>query len=73
MKKKKKGRCLKICGDFCLILHLVNQGYRFYVEAEDILKKVDDYLWALGCSQGKLACFTTDATIDGVNKSNALE
>lgn len=63
LKKKKKGRCLKICGDLCLALHLIRQAYSFYVEAEDILKKVDDYLWALGSNQGKLACFTTDDVI----------
>lgn len=72
LKKKKKGRCLKLCGDFCLVLHLIKQAYNFYIEAEEILKKVDDYLWALGCSQGKLACFTTEFEPEGKNKQQVL-
>jgi hypothetical protein len=73
LKKKKKGRCLKVCGDFCLVLQLVRQAYNFFVEAEEILKKIDDYLWVLGCNQGKLACFTTDLELQGKNKQEILE
>jgi hypothetical protein len=29
---------------------------------------MDDYLWSLGCNQGKLACFITDFALNGVNK-----
>jgi len=32
------------------------------------LKKVDDYLWAMGCNQGKLACFITEVELNGINK-----
>lgn len=73
LKRKKRGRCLKICGDLSLALHLIKQAYSFYVEAEDILKRVDDYLWCLGCNQGKLGCFTTDSVIEGIDKDTALE
>lgn len=68
LKKKKRGRCLKVCGDFCMILNMIKHAYAFFVEAEEILRKVDDYLWVLGCNQGKLACFTTDVELIGVNK-----
>ena len=47
------------------MIHAITQAYKFYCEAEDILKKIDDNLWSLGCLQGKIACFTTqDITED---------
>lgn len=30
-RRKKRGRCLKLCGDLCLSLHLVPQAYKFFV------------------------------------------
>jgi hypothetical protein len=34
MKRKKKNRCLKICGDLSLMLHLYEFAYESYMEAE---------------------------------------
>ena len=56
MKKKKKFRCIKLCGDYHLMLQLYKEAMSFYNEAEEQLRKYDDYLWVLGTLQGKLAC-----------------
>lgn len=58
MKRKKKYRCLKICGDLALMLHLYNFAYETYYEADEQLRKVDDWIWVLGCIQGKVTCMT---------------
>ena len=55
MKKKKKYRCIKLCGDYHLMLQMYREALEFYNEAEEGLRKIDDYLWVLGCLQGKLA------------------
>jgi hypothetical protein len=56
MKKRKKYRCIKLCGDYHLMLQLYKEAMGYYGEAEEHLKKIDDYLWLLGTLQGKLAC-----------------
>ena len=56
IKKKKKYRCLKICADYHLMLHLFKEAFHYYCEAEEQLRKLDDYLWVLGAIQGKLSC-----------------
>jgi hypothetical protein len=44
----------------------------YYNEAEELLKKVDDYLWLMGCNQGKMACFTTDVVLENIDKQQAI-
>jgi hypothetical protein len=34
MKKKKKFRCIKLCGDLALMIHLYKYAYDSYDEAE---------------------------------------
>ena len=63
MKKKKKFRCLKICGDMALMLHLHQFAYESYNQADEQLRKVDDWMWVLGCIQGKIACMTSNDDI----------
>ena len=41
------------------MLHLYHEAYYYYGQAEEGLKKLDDFLWVLGCLQGKLAILTT--------------
>ena len=68
LKRKKRARCLKLCGDLFLNLQCISEAYRYYLESEEILRKLDDYIWLLGCQQGKLACFTTDFTPEEEDK-----
>lgn len=67
MKKKKKYRCLKLTGDYQLMLQLFKEAFVSYGEAEEQLRKLDDYLWILGAIQGKLAC---TAVCQDLNLSN---
>jgi len=55
-KRRKKYRCSKLCGDYYLILQLYKEAYAYYNEAEEQLRKLDDYIWVLSALQGKLAC-----------------
>jgi hypothetical protein len=55
IKKKKKGRCLKLAGDFCLILMAEEDALSFYKEAMSALKSIDDYHWMMGVEQGRAA------------------
>jgi len=41
------------------MLHLYQDAFNYYNQAEENLKKLDDFLWILGCLQGKLAILTT--------------
>jgi hypothetical protein len=63
MKKKKKYRCIKLCGDYHLMLQLYKEAYGYFNEAEEQLKKLDDYLWILGTIQGKLACTAVSVSL----------
>ena len=67
IKKKKKYRCLKLSGDYHLMLQLFREAFLHYGEAEEQLRKLDDYLWILGTIQGKLAC---TAVSQDLNLSN---
>lgn len=58
---------MKLCGDYHLMLHLYKEAYAFFNEAEDQLRKLDDYMWVLGVIQGKLAC---TAVCQSLNLSN---
>ena len=69
-KKRKKYRCTKLCGDYHLILQLYKEAYSYYNEAEEQLKKLDDYIWVLGALQGKLACTVVS---QGFSHSNIEE
>lgn len=70
MKRKKKYRCMKLSGDYCLMLQLFKEAFAYYSEAEEQLRKLDDYLWILGTIQGKLAC---TAVCQSLNLSNHEE
>jgi hypothetical protein len=68
IKKKKKYRCVKICADYHLMLQLYKQAFLYYCEAEEQLRKLDDYLWVLGTIQGKLACTVRHSNLDLSNQ-----
>jgi hypothetical protein len=38
-----------------------------------MLKKIDDYLWILGCLQGKLACVIISPEINLSNREEYIE
>ena len=77
MKKKKKYRCIKQCGDISLMLGLYQYAYQCFIQSDEQLRKIDDYLWLLGCVQGKLACMTIsggiDFDIDGEDLENIVD
>ena len=50
----------------------MDEAYRFYMESLEILKKIDDFVWVLGCEQGKLACFTTDFIPEGIEDKHEI-
>jgi hypothetical protein len=56
MKRKKKYRCIKLCGDYHLMLQLFKEAFAYFGDAEEQLRKLDDYNWVLGALQGKIAC-----------------
>lgn len=72
IKKKKKYRCLKICADFHLMLQLYQGAFHYYCEAEEQLRKLDDYLWVLGAIQGKLACAVIQSNLELSNQEQYI-
>lgn len=40
LKKKKKGRFIKASGDFSLMIQCPREAFKFYQEAEDLLRKI---------------------------------
>ena len=58
---------MKLCGDYHLMLQLFKEAFAYYGEAEQQLRKLDDYLWILGTIQGNLAC---TAVCQSLNLSN---
>lgn len=55
LKKRKRGRCLKLAGDYCLVLLADEDALSFYKEAMSALKSCDDYHWMMGVEQGRAA------------------
>lgn len=47
LKKKKRGRCLKLAGDFCLMIRADEDSLWHYKEAMSALKSIDDYHWMM--------------------------
>lgn len=52
------------------MLQLYKEAFNAYCEAEEQLRKLDDYIWILGTLQGKLAC---TAACQSLNLSNHEE
>ena len=47
LKKKKKGRSIKLAADFCLLIASEEDAFEFYKDAFELLKRLDDYLWMM--------------------------
>ena len=72
-KKRKKFRCIKLCGDYHLMLQLYRQALAFYNQAEEQLRKYDDFLWVLGSLQGKLACAVNSQSLSFSNEEEYID
>ncbi|XP_057664018.1 protein brunelleschi isoform X1 [Diorhabda carinulata] len=54
-KKRCTGRMIKHLGDLCLQTGLLTESLNYYVQAVDILKSVNDWLWLGGAYEGLCA------------------
>ncbi len=55
------------------MLQLYKEAFIFYGEAQEQLRKIDDYIWILGALQGKLACTVVCQSLSLSNHEEYIE